>query len=685
MKNKTLKLLSFGSMAVIIIAMVAATFVEKSRGTDFSFSLVYHNPAFIALWAIAAVSGLALLLKRGVKAFFTILLHCSMVIMLIGALVTHLFSQEGMISLDKGVPNSTVVTDSGRNIELPFTLTLQEFEIERYPGSMAPSDYRSLVDLDDGSQLEISMNNIGKHMGWRMYQADYSDDLQTSVLAMSKDVWGVGITYTGYLLLLVAMLCFFFQKDSQWRAALRKVTAVVALALLPLASQAAGNAQRPAAPKEVAKEIGELYVYYNDRICPLQTQARDYALKAYGKASVDGYTAEQLMTGWMFWYDEWQDRPLKIKAKEVGTSKEKEKYTVRDNAASGAAFKLFPLQVAGNVRWFGSEDRLPEMEPAEEAFIRGSISLLREEARSGNWDEVSRIVGQIKKYQEKNAEEVLPTAAKIKAERAYNAICLPKVQFMLSITLGIIMFVLSGIWLSKGRKTPAKLARALAVVSWMLFAYLTAVLALRWFASGHMPFTGSYCVMMLIAWFSTLAMSLLYRKMQLLQPLGFLLAGFTMLMATMSSANPRLTHLMPVLQSPLLSIHVLSMMISYTLLGLAMLNGILGLIVKGNEAKVSLQNLSKVIVTPAVFLLTFGTFLGAVWANISWGSYWAWDPKETWALITLLVYAFSIHGTSIKAFRNPTFYHIYMIVAFLSVLITYFGVNLILGGMHSYS
>ena len=681
MKNRTLRLLAFGSLAVIIVAMVTATFVEKTRGTDFSFSLVYHNPAFIALWGVAAVFGLILLFKTNSKAVFTLLLHCSMAVMLAGALVTHLFSQEGMISLDKGVPNSIVVTDSGKDIQLPFTLTLREFEIERYPGSMAPSDYRSVVDLDDGSQIEISMNNIGKHMGWRMYQADYEDDLQTSVLAMSKDVWGVGITYAGYLLLLIAMLGFFFQKDSQWRAALRKLTAAVALFLMPLIAQAAGG-QRPVAPREVAKEIGELYVYYNDRICPFQTQARDYCLKAYGKASVDGYSAEQVMTGWLFWYDEWQDRPLKIKAKEAGTSKEKEKYSIQTQAASGAAFKLFPLE--GSVRWYGCEDQLPELEAGEEAFIRSSLDLLREEARSGNWAEVSRIVAQIKKYQEKNAVAVLPSAARIKAERAYNAICLPKVQFMLSITIGIIMFVLSGIWLSKGRKTPVKLASALSVVSWLLFAYLTAVLALRWFASGHAPFTGSYCVMMLIAWISALAMSLLYKKMPLLQPLGFLLAGFTMLMATMSGANPRLTHLMPVLQSPLLSIHVLSMMISYTLLGLVMLNGILGLTVKGVEAKTSLMNLSKVIVTPAVFLLTFGTFLGAVWANISWGSYWAWDPKETWALITMLVYAFSIHGRSIKAFRNPTFYHIYTIVAFLSVLITYFGVNLILGGMHSY-
>ena len=682
MKIKTLKLISYGSLAAVILAMVAATFIEKPLGSELSFNLIYYNPAFIALWAVMAVSGLVLLFKSNVKAFFTTLLHCSFAVILAGALVTHLFGKEGIISLDRGVPNSTVVTEQGRPIELPFSLTLREFEIERYPGSMAPSDYRSLVDIDDGSRLEISMNNIGKHKGWRMYQADYEDDLQTSVLAMSKDVWGVAVTYTGYLLLLISMLGFFFQKDSQWRSALRKVAAVVALVMMPLLSQAAGKVL-PVAPKDVAKEIGELYVYYNDRICPLQTQARDYCLKAYGKASPDGCTAEQVITGWMFWPELWQDHPFKIKAKERGTSREQEKYSIRSQAASGAAFKLYPLE--GSVKWFGCEDPLPELDPGEELFIRESIELIREQARIGNWAEVSRYVAQIKKYQEKNAASVLPSAARVRAERAYNAICLPKIPFLLAITIGIILFVLSGIWLSRGKKTPVKLQKTLAVVSWLLFAFLTAVLALRWFASGHGPFTGTYCVMMLIAWMSTLAMSLLYRKMPLLQPLGFLLAGFTMLLATMSGANPRLTHLMPVLQSPLLSIHVLSMMIAYTLLGLVMLNGILGLIVKGEEAKDSLVNLSKVIVTPAVFLLTFGTFLGAVWANISWGSYWAWDPKETWALITILVYAFSIHGRSIKAFRKPAFYHIYTIVAFLSVLITYYGVNLILGGMHSYA
>ena len=95
--------------------------------------------------------------------------------------------------------------------------------------------------------------------------------------------------------------------------------------------------------------------------------------------------------------------------------------------------------------------------------------------------------------------------------------------------------------------------------------------------------------------------------------------------------------------------------------------------------------MSLVVLYPAVFLLTFGTFLGAVWANISWGSYWAWDPKETWALITMLIYAMMLHGGALRPFRHPRFFHLYSILAFVAVLITYFGVNLILGGMHSYA
>lgn len=127
------------------------------------------------------------------------------------------------------------------------------------------------------------------------------------------------------------------------------------------------------------------------------------------------------------------------------------------------------------------------------------------------------------------------------------------------------------------------------------------------------------------------------------------------------------------------------MMLSYTLFGLVAFNGILGVSVRSREVSSQLRDVSLVVLYPAVFLLTLGTFLGAVWANISWGNYWAWDPKETWALVTMLVYAFALHGGSVKAFNRPRFFHWYTIFAFLSVLITYFGVNLLLGGMHSYA
>ena len=183
---------------------------------------------------------------------------------------------------------------------------------------------------------------------------------------------------------------------------------------------------------------------------------------------------------------------------------------------------------------------------------------------------------------------------------------------------------------------------------------------------------------------STLGVTILWKRFPLVLPIGYLLAGFTMLMASMQGANPQITHLMPVLQSPLLSLHVLSMMLSYTLLGMVAFTGILGLVVPV-RASIRLRDMSMVILFPAVFLLITGTFLGAVWANISWGTYWSWDPKETWALITFLVYAYALHSDHFRFLRSPRVFHAFCALAFLMVLITYFGVNLILGGMHAYA
>ena len=357
---------------------------------------------------------------------------------------------------------------------------------------------------------------------------------------MSHDPWGVGITYAGYLLLLLSMIGFFFEKDTAFRKALRRV------------------------------------------------------------------------------------------------------------ATMTAAVALFALAPA----------------PASAQSMPEGMGMPRKEASTPDF--------------------MLTSKAKVQANELYMAIARPKVQFMLCLTLGIVLFVLGAVLISKKRKFPAWVLHGSAVIALLMWLYLTLVIGLRWYISGTGPYVGRYNVMMLMAWFSTLAILLLYRRFPLIEPLGFLLAGFTMLLASRESVSPQIMPLMPVLRSPLLSIHVVSMMMSYTLFGLVAFNGIMGLAVPSREAKESLRDVSLAVLYPAVFLLTFGTFLGAVWANISWGSYWAWDPKETWALITMLVYAFTLHGGALKPFRNPNFFHGYTIFAFVCVLVTYFGVNLLLGGMHSY-
>ena len=637
--KRTCKYLSYGAAAVLIVMMMAATVVEKVKGTPVAFDMFYHHPLFITLWAVTAVAGLIYLVLYGTpKRVVTMALHVGLAVILLGAFVTYVFGETGMIHLREGEEKGTFELEDESMAGLPFSLRLDEFAIEYHHGSKMPSDYRSeIIFLPEGEAVTISMNNIAKYRGYRFYQADYDEDGKGSILAVSHDPWGVGITYAGYLILLLSMIGFFFQKDTAFRAALRRVasmTAAVALflALPSVSASAAGS-------RDLEKALGDMYVYYGHRVCPFDTYLQEKGL------------------------DESLDK--------LGS------------------LKVFPLaDFTGTVSWYAASDQFPGQVYEDEAlwtFLRKSTDLVKESAAAGDIAEAEKVLQGIKAYQEKTAASVIPSAKKVKAERLYIRIARPKVQFMLCLTLGIVLFILGGILMTKRKKYPAWVLTAGAVVALLIWLYLTVVIGLRWYVSGTGPYVGRYNVMMLMAWFATLAILLLYKRFPLIQPLGFLLAGFTMLLASRAGVSPQIMPLMPVLQSPLLSIHVLSMMMSYTLFGLVAFNGIMGVAVPSAEARENLRDVSLVVLYPAVFLLTFGTFLGAVWANISWGSYWAWDPKETWALVTLLVYSFTLHGGALKPFRNPRFFHWYTIGAFLCVLITYFGVNLLLGGMHSYA
>ena len=236
--KKTCKYLSFGALAVLIVMMMAATVVEKLRGSAAAFQWFYHSPLFIALWAVAAVAGLAFLFMSGAsKRIFTTGLHVSLAVILAGALVTHLFGESGRAHLREGEVAETFVLKDGSETDLPFGVRLDSFDIEYYQFFETPSDYRSAVTfLPDGSAATISMNHIARHRGYRFCQADFDPDEKGSVLMVNHDPWGVGITYAGYIMLLISIFGFFFRKDTEFRKAMKypgwAVQAVTLAALL---------------------------------------------------------------------------------------------------------------------------------------------------------------------------------------------------------------------------------------------------------------------------------------------------------------------------------------------------------------------------------------------------------------------------------------------------------------------
>jgi ABC-type transport system involved in cytochrome c biogenesis permease subunit len=213
--------------------------------------------------------------------------------------------------------------------------------------------------------------------------------------------------------------------------------------------------------------------------------------------------------------------------------------------------------------------------------------------------------------------------------------------------------------------------------------YLLLSVSLRGYVSGHLPMANGFETMQLMGLCSAALTLMLCRRTRLMLPFGWMLTGLTLLVSMLGQSNPAVTPLVPVLASPLLCLHVVIIMLAYTLLAFIMCLGVTALIL--GDARCELQLFSRVLLYPALFLLAGGIFVGAIWANVSWGRYWGWDPKEVWALITLLLYSLALHRQSLPAFRRPVFYHAFMVVAFLAVLMTYFGVNFMLGGMHSYA
>ena len=736
--TRLLKVSSFGLLILIVVILMSATVLEQYWGAEQVNRLVYTSPWAICIWCLMVVCSLFYLFKRKVQhRFIVFALHLSFVLILVGALVTHCFGQQGTLHLRQhgdALSHYVLKGEDSVSVAFPFQVALDTFQLQYYEGTFSPMDFISKLRFEeDGEVVEratISMNKIGNYRNYRFYQAGYDPDGEGSRLSVAYDPYGIGITYAGYLCLLFSMIGLILQKKGGFRELLRHPllrNKGVALLLLfaPLAAQAS---KLPSTlTKQESAAFGNLYVYYNDRICPMQTLAKDFTIKLCGAPSYRGLTAEQVLVGWFFYYDEWKNEPMiKIDDKATshllgiegkwakltdfvsvsgykletalqesgqhnGVDHANEKFNLISMVSTGSLLKIYPYKLPENQKsvWYSLADKLPVSIPSEQwMFIRKSMSLVAESVAKGNRQEVLRYLDKIRKYQQKEAD-ALPSDSVFSAEKVYNQLYYNKPLAISCVVIGLLTFIFYCRGFIRHRPYP-RIHSLWVSLMVLVLAYLTCQLALRGYVSGHLPLSDGFETMVFMSWCSAVFTLIFHRKLYMGIPFGFLLCGLSLMVAMIGEQNPKITNLMPVLQSPLLSIHVVVIMIAYSLLGFVMLNGVTALFLnygKGdNQEKVEyLAVISRILLYPAVFLLTIGIFVGAVWANVSWGRYWGWDPKEVWALITMLIYAMALHPSSLKWFRRPVFFHWFCVLAFASVLFTYLGVNFILGGMHSYA
>ena len=743
---------------LVLVCMAAATIVEKSQGTDYAHAHYYGAWWFILIWAVLAALGAFYIIKRKVKCASTLALHFSFIIILAGALLTHISAKRGMIHLRIGQPTDTYMAqdeEQGMKEEkLPFSLCLQKFEAKMHDGTNAVADYSSkftVIDGDDKSEGEVSMNNIYSHRSYRLYQSSYDEDGKGSVLAINADPYGIPVTYTGYALLFISLVWMLFDPKGGYRKLLKspllKKGALMTALILSMgniqtlhAESATGNLQNAVLPKETAEKFGELHILYNDRICPVQTFALDFCKKIYGARSYQGLTAEQVLSGWVFYGNTWANEPfIKIKSGEMKTAmnlpdyaslntffnREMGGYTIglyvqeyyngqqdkfHQQAADidskiqiimelreGNSLKVLPYTFTKNVKatkdhpfikagtttWFAPVDKLPlAVEYQHALYIKNVFSLLYGDVQKGNMDRVNIFFDKMLKYQEVSSGSSLPSKIQYQAERINNDFPFATILFMVNLTLGFIALFYTIYRMTKNRQLKA-LDITLPILLCISFLALTFGLALRWIISGNVPLSNGYESMLSVAWLVLLISIFMQFRIRIVMVFGFMLSGFFLLASHINQMDPAIGQMMPVLNSPLLSIHVSIIMMSYALLSLTFICGIMGICMQSHAEE--LQTLSRIFLYPALTAMGFGIFIGAIWANVSWGNYWSWDSKETWALITFMIYAVVVHTQSLPVFRKPLVYHIYITLAFMSIAMTYFGVNYFLTGMHSYA
>lgn len=497
-----------------------------------------------------------------------------------------------------------------------------------------------------------------------------------------------------------------------------------------------------------ADEFSSLVVQdFKGRMKPVHTLSREILRKIYRKESYEGANADQVLLSLFATSKDWYGVPLiklgkhKDVQKKLGISgkyaaykdffekngnyklqgemrriqtlapidrgvyekellKIDERLNIMNMAFSGHLLRIIPTPGDPNNTWQArhrhkSGEKHEHENSVADGFFQAYKAALNKGLTEGDYQEANELLADLKQYQIKHGGEILPSVAKIQAEILLNeSQVFTRLTYLYMILgIGFLAFLFLSVFKPNlPLRIPYNILFSLTALGFVLH---TVGLGIRWYVSGRAPWSNGYESMIYIAWTTTLAGVLFTRKSFGGLSATMILAGTILFVATLSFLDPEITPLVPVLRSYWLTIHVSLEAGSYGFLMLGAIIGLINLILmaclrESNRERINrivkeMSYLSELTLTSGLFMVSVGTYLGGVWANESWGRYWGWDAKETWALVTILVYSFILHMRIIPKLFSLFAFNLASLFGLASVVMTYYGVNYYLSGLHSYA
>lgn len=728
----------FSLIGLIIYALsiAIATFIENSYGTEIAHKAVYNNIAFYLLLSLLILGFISNAKKRNLKErkrYGAIFIHSAFIIILLGALTTNILSTEGTMHLREGDTSSDIIINDGKIISRPYSITLKDFAVEYYEGGEFPSAYKCFVEIKDAEKqydAVIELNSVLNINGDRIYQKSFDTDKKGVTLLINSDFAGTTVTYIGYIMLLIGFILSLFGKESKIKDILKDISKNSKVVIIPIlifisVTQTANAFNIDSTiliPLEDAKKWEQISVLSNGGMVePLECHARTVLrklTKSNGKDATEW--GARVYISIIAYPEKWSNTPfiycknndvcnaLNIPSSkfiafndlfdsygnyklysvnatgEVGKELKKldERARIFATIANGSLLKIFPIK---NGNWgtpiknvYTDNDSIF----AKTIFSQYISSLINNDSKR------LELIEHIASFQRLKHPEGIPSSTKSNLAIFYSRAPIFKIAAFGYIILGIILTFLSVKYLGKESFIQQiKIGAAVGAI-FAIFLLHTGGIILRWYISEQPPWSNTYETMLFVAWSMITGGLFFIKRNSIVCGISAVMAAITLFISTLNWLDPVITPLMPVLNSPWLIFHVTIITAGYGFLGICTIIGLSSLIIslKQNSTKIvtRLSLINELFMYLGLILITIGTFLGAVWANQSWGRYWGWDAKESWALVTILVYTIITHTRLIHRWRNDIIFSALSVYALLSILMTYFGVNYYLSGIHSY-